>query len=144
MYLLLDKTDGHCCLTQEVCNFRYSNTAGGYYTFISGQGDTHAAAAADAIAQLKSKVQNAGHGDFKNQYDGSQVFFFWFKKPRDYKGNFADQWEYEELRQELLKQDNVTELGEFLNSNSDNKLLGYMWTLDLENNRDDDEDYDEY
>lgn len=140
MYLSVELNGGQCCLTNEICSFQYV----GYpnrWAFANGEGTTHQEAAAAVIKRIKEKV-HSGEDEFEDQYEGSQVFFFWFKKTRDYRGDLPENWEFEELRQELLKEDKVTCLGEFDNSNSNNHLIGYMWQIDLEGTRRNDADED--
>lgn len=128
-----------CCVSDEIGNFLLEK--GARQTF-RASGKTSEEAAKNLLASIVEKVSTGEDTHEPWEYDGQAVRYFWFKKGRDYKGNYPAEYEFEELRKEVQNYPNVVKLGEYINANTGNMVDGYMIVIDCKANsyEEDDED----
>jgi len=124
-----------CCVSDEIGNF---NTSGASYHRFRAEGVSHEEAAKKLLASIVEKTRTGDDVDEPWGYDGKQVRYFWFKKPRNYKGEFDVGYEFEELRQEVANYPGVVKLGEYINANTGNMVDGYMIVIDCVKGDDED------
>ena len=81
-------------------------------------------------AQRTFSVESASEllSELKDYYQSGIVFQIWFKRGKiDYRGNLADTFDNEDVREEVLKIPGVQKLHTGINPNSSNEIEGYMW-----------------
>lgn len=96
---------GHrgCCGVKEIHSFKSG--------FPSESGDTP--------TQLINSINQ--------QYKG-YMMHMWFVKEWDHESEtFDDEYQWEEVRKVVAEIPGCMEVGPFINPNSDNKVIGYMW-----------------
>lgn len=134
----------HCCATDEIGYFEMRDLTKDkpyhdpYQSMMIGTGDSPEDAAKKLLEDIVQKIQGEGWG-----YTGTAVRYFWFVKPRDWKGDYNAQYDAEPLRQEVMKYPGVIKLGEYRNANTGNMVDGYMITIEIdEQHATEEEEYD--
>lgn len=149
-YVRFEQCYGRCCMTAEVANFlNYgeipddgvsqhlgervasalkNNNSYSTSDYIYAKGATTEEAWKNAVDKIKELTQ-------EYSYNGTQVRYFWFV---DYRRGAG--FKEEELRTIIKEMPGAVELGEYINANTANRLIGYMVPFENENGSEEDDD----
>ena len=149
-YVRFEQCYARCCMTAEVaCFANYGEisdarvathlgervasvlkTQDAYNTsdYIYAKGVTTEEAWKNAVSKIEELTQDYS-------YNGQQVRYFWFV---DYRG--GEGFQNEELRTIIKDMPGAVQLGEYINANTSNRLIGYMVPFENKNGSEGDDD----
>lgn len=134
------RNDADCCIQSEVGNF---NTWGERHDHFHAEGKTEEEVGKNMLNLIISTTQEKSECYDTYDYDGVQIKFFWFKDPRNYKGGHGGKYQFDGLRQAVMKHEWAKHIGTYINANTGNKMDGWMLVIPCEKQEREDEDEDE-